>query len=182
MVIKSISLAVIALVLSTSANSALVTTGDIVTVNFDISGNPGVVIPPVQMDYQIIFVPFGSSTGLAVNPGESFAVDWFENISDSIPLQTDNPSPFSFDVYSFSNGFFGTGLEDVSGKLVMSNIIGDFNIASISMRTLLNDGSFTSYVEQNFVVTPAIPIPAAVWLFGSGLIGLIGFARRKTWC
>jgi len=27
--------------------------------------------------------------------------------------------------------------------------------------------------------TPAVPVPAAVWLFGSGLIGLIGIARRK---
>ena len=26
---------------------------------------------------------------------------------------------------------------------------------------------------------PVIPIPAAVWLFGSGLLGLIGIARRK---
>ena len=26
---------------------------------------------------------------------------------------------------------------------------------------------------------PAVPVPAAVWLFGSGLIGLIGVARRK---
>lgn len=25
----------------------------------------------------------------------------------------------------------------------------------------------------------AVPIPAAVWLFGSGLMGLLGFARRK---
>jgi hypothetical protein len=25
----------------------------------------------------------------------------------------------------------------------------------------------------------AVPVPAAVWLFGSGMIGLIGFARRK---
>jgi hypothetical protein len=24
-----------------------------------------------------------------------------------------------------------------------------------------------------------VPLPAAVWLFGSGLIGLIGIARRK---
>ena len=24
-----------------------------------------------------------------------------------------------------------------------------------------------------------VPVPAAVWLFGSGLIGLIGIARRK---
>jgi hypothetical protein len=27
---------------------------------------------------------------------------------------------------------------------------------------------------------PAVPVPAAVWLFGSGLLGLIGVARRKT--
>ena len=25
----------------------------------------------------------------------------------------------------------------------------------------------------------AVPVPSAVWLFGSGLIGLVGFARRK---
>ena len=33
---------------------------------------------------------------------------------------------------------------------------------------------FTFLIE-----TTAIPIPAAVWLFGSGLIGLVGMARRK---
>jgi hypothetical protein len=27
---------------------------------------------------------------------------------------------------------------------------------------------------------PAVPVPAAVWLFGSGLIGLVGVARRKS--
>ena len=27
--------------------------------------------------------------------------------------------------------------------------------------------------------TNTVPIPAAVWLFGSGLIGLVGFAKRK---
>ena len=27
--------------------------------------------------------------------------------------------------------------------------------------------------------TPAVPVPAAVWLFGSGLLGLIAVARRK---
>ena len=26
----------------------------------------------------------------------------------------------------------------------------------------------------------AVPIPAAIWLFGSGLLGLVGFARRKV--
>lgn len=27
---------------------------------------------------------------------------------------------------------------------------------------------------------PAVPVPAAVWLFGSGLLGLVGVARRKA--
>jgi len=25
----------------------------------------------------------------------------------------------------------------------------------------------------------AVPLPAAVWLFGSGLLGLVGLARRR---
>ena len=35
-------------------------------------------------------------------------------------------------------------------------------------------------LSSELVVPPsAVPVPAAVWLFGSGLIGLIGIARRK---
>lgn len=50
-----------------------------------------------------------------------------------------------------------------------------------------NSGNFNSReaptgtipsLEINF--TAAVPIPAAVWLFGSGLLGLIGVARRKN--
>ncbi len=32
---------------------------------------------------------------------------------------------------------------------------------------------------DDFQYGTVVPVPAAVWLFGSGLIGLIGFARRK---
>lgn len=30
------------------------------------------------------------------------------------------------------------------------------------------------------VTPPAVPVPAAAWLLGSGLLGLVGVARRKT--
>lgn len=59
----------------------------------------------------------------------------------------------------------------------------------------ITEASFTSYYSyfdgfdagfgymkgnwQEFTVT-AVPVPAAAWLFGSGLLGLAGIARRKT--
>ncbi|VAW54702.1 hypothetical protein MNBD_GAMMA06-552 [hydrothermal vent metagenome] len=30
------------------------------------------------------------------------------------------------------------------------------------------------------IATTVVPVPAAVWLFGSGLLGLVGIARRKA--
>lgn len=33
---------------------------------------------------------------------------------------------------------------------------------------------------DQLVVRSVVPIPSALWLFGSGLLGLIGVARRKT--
>lgn len=33
--------------------------------------------------------------------------------------------------------------------------------------------------DLNLGVVSAVPVPAAVWLFGSGLLGLVGVARRK---
>ncbi len=37
---------------------------------------------------------------------------------------------------------------------------------------------FTSISATNTTVS-AVPVPAAAWLFGSGLLGLVGVARRR---
>jgi len=37
-----------------------------------------------------------------------------------------------------------------------------------------------SFSDDAGISTSVVPVPAAVWLFGSGLIGLIGIARRKA--
>ena len=37
---------------------------------------------------------------------------------------------------------------------------------------------YSAQMDVTYEFTP-VPVPAAVWLFGSGLIGLIGIARRK---
>ena len=44
----------------------------------------------------------------------------------------------------------------------------------------VSGGSYTGdHWDLNMDLTP-VPVPAAVWLFGSGLIGLAGVARRKS--
>jgi len=59
---------------------------------------------------------------------------------------------------------------------------GLFLFSAINTSTTL---TFTSSTEGVYgaaldnVRVNAVPIPAAVWLFGSGLIGLVGFARKK---
>ena len=40
---------------------------------------------------------------------------------------------------------------------------------------VLRDGTYSMSVQ-----TTVVPVPAAVWLFGSGMIGLVGIARRKA--
>ncbi len=49
-------------------------------------------------------------------------------------------------------------------------------LLDVGLRT--TDLAIYSIAFDNFSITP-VPVPAAIWLFGSGLIGLIGIARRK---
>ncbi len=50
-----------------------------------------------------------------------------------------------------------------------------------SLSFTLEDGGFnliSGFVDSSGSAS-AVPVPAAVWLFGSGLLGLVGIARRK---
>ena len=88
----------------------------------------------------------------------------------------------AFDVSGASLGvfnFLGTdlfvnqaGFDQKAGHV---DIFGIGEIASL----LIEPGLNQALIFDNLNFSP-VPVPAAVWLFGSGLIGLIGFARRKT--
>ena len=62
-----------------------------------------------------------------------------------------------------NDGIPGVGMTSPS----FGNFNGNFDIMSATM---------VSYVTAP---AAAVPVPAAVWLFGSGLLGLVGIARRK---
>ena len=57
--------------------------------------------------------------------------------------------------------------------LLTNNVVFDYGI--------YNDGTNPSITISHIIyrdISP-VPIPAAVWLFGTGIIGLIGFSRRR---
>ncbi|MGV7235579.1 MAG: VPLPA-CTERM sorting domain-containing protein [Nitrosomonadaceae bacterium] len=69
------------------------------------------------------------------------------------------------------------GLSDRSGEAFLG--LDGLNGASrIDVRRIFNTNNIVWNIRDISYVT-AIPIPAAAWLFGSGLLGLIGIARRK---
>jgi hypothetical protein len=74
---------------------------------------------------------------------------------------------FEFADENYFPGTSGAALPLLSGE-------DDSDIVN-TLTPVIEDGFFTGYSMQ----TTAVPIPAAAWLFGSGLLGLVGIARRK---
>jgi len=66
---------------------------------------------------------------------------------------------------------------DTNNDGVPGGIITDSGFAGLSL-DINGSMSYLAFVENQFPTY--VPVPAAVWLFASGLIGLIGFAKRRA--
>ena len=65
-----------------------------------------------------------------------------------------------------NNEFVGLDYSSVDFISITSSFVGDSNQLA------------GSWIGSSLSVTP-VPVPAAAWLFGSGLIGLAGLAKRR---
>ena len=124
-------------------------------------------------------------------------------LNATLDVQQEGKTPFVFFQMSFDNVQL-TAL-DIAGAGSVPNVAAAFNYSKITMTYWPQkaDGSLSSPViggwdlrsnKQTFFGSPdvlqglflagptpsAVPVPAAVWLLGSGLLGLIGVARRAT--
>jgi hypothetical protein len=89
------------------------------------------------------------------------------NPSGTLPLVTDT-------VVDGTNGDVGIGGSPMP-TAPFPGFNANFDITSMHVTQCTDTGTGTDACAP----PAAVPVPAAVWLFGSGLLGLVGIARRK---
>ena len=89
-----------------------------------------------------------------------------DNPSGTLPLITDT-------IVDATNGDSGIGGSPMRTS-PFPGFNANFDILSMHVTTCTDTGTGTDACQ-----VAAVPVPAAVWLFGSGLLGLAGIARRK---
>lgn len=126
------------------------TIGEIVSINWDTSG----VFPTIQIV---------SITADALDFTGSWSADFSTPYTVGlIPLGADNEL----------NSSLAGSQEDIYDAIIGTAFATSAPPAFSPLPDPTFFGTFT------FSAASAVPIPAAVWLFGSGLLGLIGIARR----
>lgn len=201
-----------ALVLSTSAHTAIVTHGNLVTddtTNYiadTVSGRQYLRFDTFDLTYadtvaatsaggvyadwtiatsQVADDFYASALGLGSTPcsgATSYAIscgvisDWAD---DDFGV-----SYFSYeDIFWYISTNITPGREDLPiglGRITLDGTIQDLD--DYTWRHYDIDSYNLSVAPMNALLyrdVSAIPVPAAVWLFGTGLIGLTGLARRK---
>jgi len=93
---------------------------------------------------------------------------------------------FNIELYDLGSGLFAPEAGDTFDLFTAENIYGDFDLLSLAILGNGLNWQLDYLVDFNgstdlarLSVVSSVPVPAAVWLFGSGFIGLIGVARRK---
>ena len=90
-------------------------------------------------------------------------------------------SPPDLDGLGFTD--VGFPINVATGNLMPAPVSGDLFGISFFGATASTSGPYSVNWTLDLFVAPApispVPVPAAVWLFGTALIGLVGFGKRR---
>jgi len=116
-----------------------------------------------------------------------------DNVTYNEQLRLDFGRSVTLSEITFVNGDHGTAFDGVFKLAVDGGPAATYNLSNLFSTTLTGQtfdfinpniagGSNVSNNYQFYISAvnvAAVPVPAAVWLFGSGLLGMAGISRRK---
>lgn len=156
------------------------------TINIVVKPNQGKAITSLALtergDYSLD--GNGSSVGIG-GQMRVFSMNDPINVEDSSFITTASNLTTNDNVYH--NWTAGAGV-DLTGAQWSKTSAVNMTLENILEATTSGSGPSKAFIEKKFagvgitvgLVPPAsVPVPAAMWLFGSGLLGLVGVARRE---
>jgi len=126
----------------------------------------------------VSFTGSNTRTGFTPGPlsnGGSGNADGFGNFSQTIDSFDGYTHSFSTIVIDLAGGSWLSAATVLTDSIAAAHVFACTESGNGCASTSPGANSDTFYASNAQVV----PIPAAAWLFGSGLVGLIGIARRK---
>jgi hypothetical protein len=134
----------------------------------------------------LLYEYLGTSAG-NTNTGSSGADMLFTTAGSSIGdvVVVDSPLDGKLDFSFWTDSLYGVGLAgsfaNAMGTTLNTLAMAVFVESDTSMILMFDDGSTDQDYDDMLIRVSsisAIPLPAAAWLFGSGLLGLFGLRRR----
>lgn len=127
-----------------------------------INGNLVSVDGNLYLDFSL----WGNVGGIDASQGSSYSFD-----SPEIVILSEAQEPP--DVLNFEVVF-------IEGSTAPLELVGNFVLFSDSFIASTSFTASKSLYVGDFSKYSAVPTPAAIWFFGSGLLGLVGVARKRA--
>ena len=133
-------------------------------------------------------IAFGLDSVLTMEIGGLFAGSQYDVLEGLTGSSATLAGTLDIDLYDLGGGLFAPSLGDSFDILTAEVLTGKFDLLTLAvlgggldwqLDYLFDEIGTIDIVRLSVVSASTVPVPPAVWLFASGLLGLVAVARRK---
>ena len=132
------------------------------------------------------FLTIDPFNGPGSDPNDRDIIYWVGNSASLPDLTTETFNTldllpgFSDETQSSASSSFNPYTHTLSGTGNILLLSGDYHDLGCKNKNVSSDRECEAYKLKNITVTAVVPVPAAFWMMGSGLLGLLAMRRKSN--